>query len=123
MNELSSSLPPGPSKDQRVWALLCHLTAFAGYVIPFGHLVGPLTVWLIKKDEMPFVDDQGKEVLNFQITMTLAALVSAILVFVVIGVFLLLAVVILDIVLIIVGAVKANDGVAYRYPFCIRFIK
>ncbi len=54
-------------KDARTWAMLCHIGAFAGYIIPFGHIIAPLVIWLIKKDESPFVDDQGKESLNFQI--------------------------------------------------------
>lgn len=122
MKEYAAPIP-GPSKDERLWAMLCHLTAFAGSIIPFGHLVGPLTIWLIKKDNMPFVDDQGKEAVNFQLTMTLAAVVSFILVLLFIGVFLLLAVMVVDIVFVIVATIKANDGVPYRYPLCIRFIK
>lgn len=117
------TISTSPSKDERLWAMLCHLLAFAGYTIPFGHLVGPLTIWLIKKNEMPFVDDQGKEALNFQITMTLAALVAALLTVVLIGFFLLIAIAVIDVIFIIVAAVKANDGVAYRYPLTIRFIK
>jgi len=103
--------------------MFSHLTAFAGYLMPFGNLVGPLIVWLIKKDQMPFVDHQGKESLNFQITMTIAAAISGLLFVVVIGIFMLVAVVILNIVFVIVASVKANDGVAYRYPMCIRLIR
>jgi uncharacterized Tic20 family protein len=54
-----------PDKDARLWGMFCHLIAFSGYVVPFGSVLGPLIIWLIKKDEMPFVDDQGKESLNF----------------------------------------------------------
>lgn len=111
------------SKDERTWGMLCHLIAFSGVVIPFGSIIGPLVIWLIKKDEMPFVDDQGKESLNFQITMLIAIIISAILTVVVIG-FLLLAVLgIFWLVIVIMAAVKANDGVAYRYPYAIRFLK
>ena len=55
------------SKDEKTWAMLCHLSAVAGFVIPFGSILGPLVVWLIKKDEMPIVDLHGKKSLNFQI--------------------------------------------------------
>jgi uncharacterized protein len=111
-------------KDIRMWAMLCHLSAFSGYVgVPFGHVVGPLIIWLIKKGEMPLVDDQGKESLNFQITMTIAAAISFVLVFVVIGIFLLIAVGIFDIVCIIMASIAANKGERYRYPFAIRFIR
>ena len=75
-----------PDKDARLWAMLCHLSTFAGMVgIPFGNILGPLIIWLIKKDEYPFVDDQGKEALNFQISMTVYLIVSVLLCFVLVG--------------------------------------
>jgi uncharacterized protein len=111
------------SKDERMWGMFCHLIAFSGYMIPFGSILGPLIIWMIKKDEMPFVDDQGKESLNFQITMFIAVIVSIILMFVLIGFVLIGVVLIYQIVVIIVASIKANDGVKYRYPYTIRFIK
>ena len=60
-----------PTKDERTWAMLCHFSAFSGLIFPFGNFLAPLIIWLIKKEEMPFVEDQGKEVLNFQISMTI----------------------------------------------------
>ena len=112
------------SKQAHTWGMLCHLLAFAGFVgIPFGNILGPLVIWLIKKDEMPFVDDQGKEVLNFQISITIYAIVSGILLLVFIGFLLLPAVLIFGFVMTIIGAIKANGGERYRYPFTIRFLK
>jgi len=119
------NFPPAassPDKEARNWAMFAHLSSFAGHVIPFGHIGGPLLIWLLKKDEMPLVDDQGKEALNFQITMTIAFIVSAILIFVLIGFVLIFAVWLFDVIVTIIAAVKANEGVAYRYPLCIRFI-
>jgi len=110
-------------KDARTWAMICHLMALSGYVLPFGNILGPLIVWAIKKDEHPFVDDQGKEAINFQLTMTLAFIVACLLIFVLIGVPLLVALAIFDLVMIVVAAVKANDGNRYRYPATIRFFK
>ncbi len=112
-----------PDKDARLWGMLCHLIAFSGYVIPFGSVLGPLIIWLIKKDEMPFVDDQGKESLNFQLTMLIAVIISAILMFVVIGFLLLGVLIIFQIIVVIMASIKANEGVRYRYPYTIRFIK
>jgi uncharacterized Tic20 family protein len=112
-----------PDKDERLWGMLCHLSAFTGFVIPLGSVLGPLIVWMIKKDEMPFVNDQGKESLNFQLTMLIAMVISVILIFVFIGFFLLGALLIFQIIVIIVASIKANDGVRYRYPYTIRFIK
>ena len=109
--------------EARKWAALCHIVALSGLIgNGVGFVLGPLVVWLIKKDEYPFVEEQGKEAINFQITMIIAAIVSGILTFVVIGFFLLVAVGIVMIAFPIVAAVKASNGEAYRYPFTIRFI-
>lgn len=126
-SEQPSTAPPPPlgpvPQEQRPMGMLCHLLALAGYVIPFGNIIGPLIVWMVKKDEMPFVDDQGKEALNFQITMTIIAIICAVTVCVGIGVVLLPIVGIVNIVFIIIASIKANEGAAYRYPFNIRMIK
>ena len=68
-------------KQERTWAMLCHLGAFAGLIFPFANIFAPLVIWLIKKDESLFVEDQGKESLNFQISMTIYCVVAAILTF------------------------------------------
>ena len=112
-----------PSAEAKQWAMFAHLSALVGYLIPFGSIIGPLVVWQIKKNEMPFVDDQGKEALNFQITIAILAIVAFILVFVLIGVLLLGALAIVDLIFIIIGAIAANNGQTYRYPFSFRFIK
>jgi len=112
------------NKEEKTWAMICHLAAFAGLFVPFiGNIVGPLVVWLIKKDQYPLVDDQGKESLNFQISITIYLLISTILVFVLIGFVLLAAVSIFAVVMVILAAIQANDGKAYRYPLTIRFVK
>ncbi len=108
--------------DERQFAMFCHFAAFAGLIIPFGSIIGPLVMWLIKKDESQYIDYHGKEALNFNITMAIVSIFCFALIFVVIGVFLLPIVLILWLIFIIVAGVKANDGLYYRYPFCIRFI-
>jgi uncharacterized Tic20 family protein len=119
------SEPPmagAPSADERQWAMFAHLSALIGLIIPFGSIIGPLVIWLIKKDTMPFVNDQGKEALNFNITVAIAAIVGWILCFILIG-FLVLAVVFVAwLVLVIIGTIKANEGTAYRYPFTLRLV-
>ncbi len=117
------TVPPTTNRDQNMWAMFCHLSALAGFVIPFGNILGPLVVWLMKKDVYPLVDDQGKEALNFQISMTIYLIVSAVLILILIGIVLLIGLAIFEIIVIIMAMVKANDGVAYRYPLNIRFIK
>lgn len=111
-------------KDAKTFGMLCHLGALAGYLIPLGNILGPFIFWQIKKNEFPFVDDQGKEAINFQITVFIAAMVCIPLIFLFgIGMLLLLAVGIADLVFLIIGALKANEGIAYRYPFALRLIK
>lgn len=112
----------GPGKDSRMWAMFAHLSSFAGHIIPFGNIAGPLIIWAIKKDEMPFVNDQGKEAVNFQITMTIALIVAGLSVFILIGFVLFPVVYLFDLIITIIAAIKANEGVAYRYPLCIRFL-
>jgi len=112
------------NKDARMWAMFCHLAALAGLVVPVvGCIVGPLIIWQIKKDEHPFVNEQGKEAVNFQISMLIYGIVAGLLCFACVGFVLAPAVAIFDIVFLIIAAVKANNGFHYRYPLCIRFIK
>lgn len=116
-----SSFVPEPtlavSNEERTMAMLCHLLGL------FTSFVGPLILWLIKKDEMKFVDDQGKEALNFQITVAIASVIASLLTFVCIGLILLPAIGLADIIFCILAAVAANKGQAYRYPATIRLIK
>jgi uncharacterized Tic20 family protein len=111
-------------KDSRMWSMFCHLTALSAFIgVPFGNIIGPLIIWLIKKDDFHKVDDQGRESLNFQISMTIYTIVSFFLCFVIIGFLLLPIVLLVDLILVIIASVKANKGDMYRYPFTIRFIK
>jgi uncharacterized Tic20 family protein len=114
----------GVSGDAKTWGMFCHLAALSGYIgVPCAHIVGPLIIWQIKKNEHPFCDEQGKESLNFQITMTLAMILCVPLFLVIIGFFLIGIIALMDLILTIMAAVKAYNGVHYRYPFTIRFIK
>ncbi|KZY36567.1 orotate phosphoribosyltransferase [Alcanivorax sp. HI0083] len=110
-------------QEERSLGLACHLLAFVGMVFPFGNILGPLVIWLVKKDDSAFVDDQGKEALNFNITISIAGFVAFLLTFVVIGAVLLPIIGIFWLVMTIVAAVKANGGEHYRYPLTIRLIK
>ncbi|MBI1388676.1 MAG: DUF4870 domain-containing protein [bacterium] len=110
-------------KDARTWAMLCHLAGFMFYLLPgVGQIVGPLIIWLIKKDEYGFVDEQGKEAINFQISFTIYGLISAFLLIAFIGILLIPMLLVAQIVLMVIAAIKANDGEHYRYPLTIRFI-
>lgn len=113
--------PVPASREERTWAMVCHLITLTGFFIPLGNIIGPLVIWLIKKEQYPLVDDQGREALNFQISILIYLIASLILLFVLIGIVLLPIVLIFDLVMTIVAMIKANDGVAYRYPLTIRF--
>jgi len=118
--------PPGdlPSKEERTWAMAAHLGALAGYIlIPLANVLVPLVIWLIKKDTMPFASDQAKEALNFQIAVTIVAIIGFILTLLCVGWFLVAAAAIGGIIFAIIGAIKANDGIRYRYPVTLRIIK
>jgi uncharacterized Tic20 family protein len=126
-------VPPNPysdsdremNRDACMWAMFSHLAAFAGLVpalIVIGCVIGPLVVWLLKKHDFPFVDEQGKEAVNFQITMLLIFLALPL---TCIGIVLMPFVPIVDFIFVVIAAIKANDGYHYRYPYplIIRFIK
>jgi len=112
-----------PSKDERFWAMIAHLSALSGFIIPFGNFLGPLIIWLIKREELPFVNQQGKEALNFGISVTIYAAISYILVFIIVGVVALIALFIFWLVVVIIAAIRTNEGKAYRYPLCLRLVK
>ena len=110
------------NRDENLWAMLCHISAFAGFLMPFGNIIAPLIIWLIKKDEYPLVSDQGKEAINFQITLTIYLFASAILIILVIGIPLLIGLVFFGFIVTVIAAIKASEGERYRYPMTIRFI-
>ncbi|MBX9406380.1 DUF4870 domain-containing protein [Pseudomonas baetica] len=116
-------LLPKPSQEVRQWAMFCHLSALLGFWIPFGSLIGPLILWQMKRETDPFIDAQGKEALNFQITVAIASAICLLLMLLVIGFFLFGLLAIGALVLTIIGGVKANEGFPYRYPFTWRLIK
>ncbi len=139
------------NKDARTWATVCHLSALVTFLgIPLGNILGPLVVWLLKRNDHSFVDDQGKEALNFQISMSIYGLLVGMLLWLlvlgsipfhtvphpemwdlaplVLAVFAIaamsfLALFFADLVLVIVAAVKASNGEDYRYPITIRLVK
>jgi len=111
------------SESERNWAMFCHLSTFASVIVPFGGIIGPLICWSSKRYESPFVDKNGKEALNFQLSMLLYILVCIPLVFIVIGILLIIALIILELVCVITASIKAARGEDYRYPLSIPFIQ
>jgi uncharacterized Tic20 family protein len=114
------------NRDACMWAMFCHLAGLGGLlpVAPvLGGVIAPLVIWQIKKDDFEFVNEQGKEAVNFQISVLIYALVAGLHCLACIGLFLLPAVYIFDLIFLLIAAVKANNGEHYRYPLTIRFIK
>ena len=134
INPAPAGADNGISAEERQWAMFAHLSALAGGLLTsaiggWGFFIGPLVIWLMKKDTMPFVADQAKESLNFNITISGIFLILLILSLVTLGIGFLvtlpimLIVGIAALVLIIIAAMKANQGIAYRYPFTVRLVK
>lgn len=132
-------MPPiNSTPESRMWAALAHLSALAGSVFPFGSILLPLIIWLLKRDEMPFVNDQGKEAINFNISATLYTLAATALILIsvflsrllepilsllLIGVPLLIGIVLGWLIFVLIAAVQANEGTVYRYPLTLRLLR
>jgi uncharacterized Tic20 family protein len=112
--------PPGgsePTKEAKNMAMLAHILGF------FTSVIGPLIIWLMKKDEHPYIEQQAREALNFQITVLIAGAVAGVLTLVCVGVILAVIIPIVDIIFCIMAAVAASNGKDYRYPFALRLVK
>jgi uncharacterized Tic20 family protein len=115
---------PVLDKKARQWAMICHASALVTFLgFAFGNILIPLIIWLVKRDEHPFIDENGKESLNFQISMTIYGVIAGFLVFVLVGFALLAVLLVADLILVIIATLRADKGETYRYPFTIRFLK
>jgi len=111
------------NNDESNWGMFAHLSALAGFIIPFGSLVAPLIIWLTKGKESAFVGEQAKEALNFQISMVIVFAVCFVLSFILIGLLLMGLAVIADLVFVILATLTASKGQLYRYPYTLRLVK
>lgn len=130
-DDFSQPQPPpppagGPMSDSeaRNWAMACHLSGLAGYALPVPgvNIIAPMVIWNLKRSEHPLIDDQGKESLNFQISVLIYLAVSALTFCVGIGIVVMPIVALFDIVFVVIAAIKASQGDYYRYPLTIRFV-
>ena len=113
-----------PTENERTWGMLAHLSALAGLVLPLiGIVLGPLAVWLTRRDESQFVGDHAKEALNFNISVLLGAIACILLTLVFVGFLLGTALFIFWLVMTLIAAIKASEGHIYRYPFSLRLVK
>ena len=128
---IQSTPAPGTIESQaRTWNMLCHLSALAGFVIPFGTILGPLLIWQIKKNQIPSTDVHGKAALNFQITVLIlvfaGAIAAIILSFIGIGILLFPLVFLVGLcglIFAIIAGIKANNGEPYKYPYSFELVK
>ena len=110
-------------KEVRNWAMWCHLAGLAGFTgIPFANIIAPFIVWIMKRNAHPFIDRQGREALNFQISITLYLIISIFLGVIFVGLVFIIIIPVIAFVFTIIAAIKAKDGKNYRYPFTIRLI-
>jgi uncharacterized protein len=111
------------STSVRTWCILAHATALVGFLVPVaGHIVGPLVIWLAKRQDSPEIDAHGKESMNFQISMLIWNVIAGILCLILIGIPILILLHILNIIFVIVASIQASEGKLYRYPLAIRLI-
>ncbi len=110
------------SSDDRTWAIIAHASAFIGLVIPLGNIIAPLIVWAIKKDESKFVDENGKQAVNFQITWTVLLAIAALSVLVLVGLVLLPLLALAWFALIVIAIIRASNDQVYDYPLTIDLI-
>jgi len=113
----------GDDKETRLWAMILHLSIFAGYAVPLAGMVAPIVIWQVKKTPLPAIDVHGRIVANWIISAFIYSVVSFLLVWVFVGIPLLIILGVLAVVFPIVGGIKASNGEAWRYPLSIRFLK
>jgi len=111
------------SESERNWAMLCHLSAFAGFFFPFGSIIGPLICWLSRKDESVWVDRNGKASMNFEMSILLYTVLAAPLCLIIIGIPIIITLIVLKVICIIIASIKASKGEDFRYPLSIPFIQ
>lgn len=117
MDEAEALSRTHPDKEVRAWAMILHLSQFAGYLVPLAGFVAPIVIWRVKRDSMPEIDAHGRVVANWVISQVIYFALAFVLVFVLIGIPLLFVLGIVAVVFPIIGAVKASDGIVWKYPF------
>ena len=127
MNESKPAAAPtsgAPTQDERTWGMIAHLSAFAVFVFPLGgNILAPLVIWLTRRDTSAYVAMEAREALNFNISVALGWIVCGSLVFALIGIPLGALLFLYWLVMAVIAAVKASEGVGYRYPFSLRLVK
>jgi uncharacterized Tic20 family protein len=111
------------TETEKNWAMLCHLSSFAGFFFPFGGIIGPLICWLSKKDDSEWINFNGKAALNFNLSILLYLVLALPLTIILIGIPIMITLGVLKIVCITIASVRAARGEIFRYPLSIPFIQ
>ncbi|MCH2118053.1 MAG: DUF4870 domain-containing protein [Pirellulales bacterium] len=122
-HETSESTTPNKERETRTWAMFLHFSLLAGYVAPIAGLIAPIIIWQVQKDKLPGIDEHGKVVVNWLISLILYLILSALLLFIFIGIPMLIVLIVATIIFPIIGGIKANDGQLWKYPLSIPFFK
>jgi uncharacterized protein len=124
MNLDQASAPPGGAVtgDERTWAMLAHLSALLGMIVPFGNVIAPFLIWRARRDQSAFVGEHAKEALNFNLSVLLGVVVCYVLTWLQVGLLLLAVLVLVWFALTLRAAIRASEGFAYRYPLALRFV-
>jgi uncharacterized Tic20 family protein len=115
--------PRARREKAREWCMMLHLALLAGHVVPFGGIIAPIVIWQAKKEDIPDMDEHGRNAVNWVISFVIYVATSAVLCFALIGFVLLPAVLLMNLVFPIVAALKAKDGRVWKYPLAIPFFK
>jgi uncharacterized Tic20 family protein len=111
------------TETERNWSMLCHLSALAGFFFPFGGVIGPLICWLSQRDESAWININGRNSLNFHLSMLLYITLAFPLCFILVGIPIVAALGMLKVICIIIASIKAPKGEIFRYPLAIPFIQ
>lgn len=125
MNQTQND-PTAPSSSGMTanqWAMLLHFSQYAGFIVPVGGFLVPILIWQLKKDDVPGLDEHGKNVTNWLISSVIYAVVSSLLTIILIGILGLIAVALMALIFPIIGGIKANAGETWKYPAAIGFLK
>ena len=122
-HETSESTTPNKERETRTWAMFLHFSLLAGYVAPIAGLIAPIIIWQVQKDKLPGIDEHGKVVVNWLISLILYLILSALLLFIFFGIPMLIVLIVATIIFPIIGGIKANDGQLWKYPLSIPFFK
>jgi uncharacterized Tic20 family protein len=136
LNESPASAPAKPSffastsgdataleQETRRWAFLLHLSVLLGLALPIAGLIVPIVIWQMKKPVLPGIEEHGINVINWIISLIIYSVGSAILIFVVVGIPMLMVLGVLAVVFPIIAAIKANNGEVWKYPLSISIVK